>query len=91
MHPHDRIALAIGYGRTSTGEWLNSWGASWGGSPADIPWEIWKGVVTRHFEPSFNNRMYGRTERFLAEYREDMTPDDLCDLVIRVMDKSKDS
>jgi hypothetical protein len=86
MHPHDRMALAIGYYKRPDGVWLNSWGASRSGPPAETSWDTWKGVIQQHFEPSFNNRIHRRTDRFLAEYRDDMTPEELCALVLRVME-----
>jgi hypothetical protein len=83
MHPHEETALAIGYKKWSDDEWLNSFGGSFSGSPADIPWDVWKGVLIRHFE-SYSRQADGSARRFWAEYRPDMSPSEVCKLVLRI-------
>jgi hypothetical protein len=83
----EESALAIGFSRRQDGTWLDSWGATFSGSPADIPPGDWSSTLRRAFEPSFGNRMFGLDRDFANAYRSSMTPKEVCELAIRLKGK----
>lgn len=75
---NEAAARAIGFYRDKSGGWRNSWGSEisrlldFSGDPYHAQ------VIVRAFEPTFQTRMDGTYEAFKAEYREDMSPKEIC-------------
>ena len=83
---NEKVAVAIGFYKREDNLWLNSWGASITELPDFSGNSLHAQIVVDRFEKTLGSRIDRSHYLFYKEYNENMSPEEICELALKVID-----